>query len=244
MNSRRKFLLQGSMATTAFIAANPFKTLANSISPLTGFTVNDNKLVFVHTGDHEHDREVTNGQVSFLKKNTGNLMLLHTGYITEAPALLKYDVTMSDDLAKTPSKNSYRIIHKGNIKTGVISVSEKEKDVVNRVNTLSAWLKKEKGCHIVVCLSQLGFKNKSSMDDRKLAEASSHLDIILSGHRRNIGRTAFVARNCNKEEVIINSAAGKIVDFGNIELVLDESGKKNSIAINNLRKQFNSNSQG
>lgn len=245
MNTRRKFLLQGSMATTALIAANPFKSIANTLSPLTGFSVNDNKVIFLHTGDHEHNRQVTISQVSHLKKNTGNLLMIHTGNITDSLASkLKYDVKMSDELSEVISNNGYRIIYKGNIKTGIISVAEGEKEAVKRINTLSTWLKKEKGCHLVVCLSQLGYKNKTAIDDRRLAEESTHLDIIISGHHSNISKRPYITRNTKKEEVVINSAAGNIFDFGNIEIVFDENRKKKSIAINNLRKQFNVEGQG
>ena len=234
------------MATAALVAVKPFKSIANTLSPLTGFSVDDNKVVFLHTGDHEHDRQLTISQVSQLyKKNSANLLLLHTGHFTDAHVShLKYDVKTPEEIAESPLANSYRIVHKGNIKTGIVQVSENENGAVKRINTLSGWLKKEKGCQLVICLSQLGFKNKTQLDDRGLAERSANLDIILSGNPRNFSKRTFVAWNVNKEEVIINAAAGNIFDFGNIEMVLDENGKKKSIAINNLRKIFNPDNQG
>ena len=246
MNSRRNFLLKGSMATTALIAYNPFKSFANTLSPVTGFSINDNKVIFLHTGDHKYNRQVTGTQVGELvQKNAANLMLVHAGDINNAPsASLKYDIALPDGPAEVFSKNSYRILHKGNIKTGIVYAAEGEKGVIKRINELSAWLKNTKGCHVVVCLSQLGYKNKTSVDDVQLANESSHLDVILCSNSTNFSKRPFIAHNSNKEEVIINSAAGNIFDFGNIEMCFDDKGKKSSIAINNLRKRFNPDREG
>ncbi len=52
MTSRRKFLLNGSMATTALLTARPFKTFANVLAPVTSFNINNNKVIFVHTGNY------------------------------------------------------------------------------------------------------------------------------------------------------------------------------------------------
>jgi len=237
MNTRRKFLLKGSMATTALLTYNSFKSVANTLSPLTGFSVNDNKLVFIHTGIHKQQFSATANQVNQLKRTGSNLMLLHTGKHTETPALqVKYDVSMEE----TALENSeYRIVQKGNIKTGIVHVKGGENDAVKRINNLCTWLKEEKGCHVTVCLSQLGYKTKTGLHDLQLANESTHLDIILSCHPSNYAKTAYVARNRHQDEVIINSAAGDKNDFGNIELILDNQGNKKSIAINNLRDQFN-----
>ena len=234
MNTRRKFLLQGTMATTALIVTKPFNAVARTLSPVTGFSDNNNKVIFLHTGNQNYNyQHHTIKQINLLKKNTGNLLLLHAGNITDSPdTQLKYDITMPADI----TTDDYRILYKGNIKIGIINAVAGEKDTVKRINTVSAWLKKEKRCQIVACLSQLGYKNKTSLDDRQLALESSNLDIIMGGHPSNICDRTTIMRNSKKEEVIINSVAGKTIDFGNIEIGFDENGKKNFIAINNLRK--------
>ena len=234
MNSRRKFLLQGTLATTALIVAKPFKTIANTFAPATGLNSNNSKLVLLHTGfHHSHNWHHTVDRIASLKKNTGNLLLLHTGAINNAPdAQMKYDVTMPEDI----SNSSYQIFYKGNIKTAVIYAAQGENDVVKKVAALSTRLKKEKNCDIVVCLSQLGFKNKNEVDDIQLANESSHLDIILSSNPGHTSMRAYIARNSKKEEVIINFTAGKNMDFGNIEMTFDENRNKKSVAINNLRQ--------
>ena len=49
MNNRRKFILQGGIAATAFLVAKPYKTFAKFNSPFT-FANNQHKLLLLHTG--------------------------------------------------------------------------------------------------------------------------------------------------------------------------------------------------
>ncbi len=81
----------------------------------------------------------------------------------------------------------------------------------------------------------LGFKNKKGLDDRTLAERSTHIDIIIGNHAKNHSPFPVVARNREREEVIIHSAADNGFGLGNIEVEFDErTSAKRSLAINNL----------
>lgn len=51
----------------------------------------------------------------------------------------------------------------------IISADPGEGDIIQKINRLSVFLKKEKNCDLVVCLSRLGFKNKNTPDDIFLA---------------------------------------------------------------------------
>ncbi|MBL0145736.1 MAG: hypothetical protein IPP48_08220 [Chitinophagaceae bacterium] len=141
---------------------------------------------------------------------------------------------MVTDINTTLTNESYRIVYKGDIKVGVIKALAGEKNTVQRINTLSAYLKKEKDCQLVVCLSQLGFKNKVVLDDIKLAQQSTNVDVIIGGHLSNFSAYPFVAQNTNKAEVIIQSATDNGFALGNIEIEFDNTLAKKSIAINNL----------
>jgi 5'-nucleotidase len=101
------------------------------------------------------------------------------------------------------------------------------------MNTLSAYLKKEKNCAVVVCLSQLGYKNKNMPDDIMLAERSTHLDIIIGGHADNFHSHPIIALNSKNGEVIIHSAAGDVTAFGKIEIDFDGQGRKKSVHLFN-----------
>jgi 5'-nucleotidase len=128
----------------------------------------------------------------------------------------------------------FTIINKGGLKIGVIKVVASEKKVVTKINTLAKNLRTEHMCNLVVCLSHLGFKNKVVTDDIKLAQQSSHIDIVLSSNLANFSSYPYIAQNRNKEEVIIQSALDNGFGLSNIEIEFDELHTKKLIAFNNL----------
>ncbi|MEI7965651.1 MAG: hypothetical protein WCH29_10795 [Chitinophagaceae bacterium] len=234
MNTRRNFILQSSLASSAFLVANPFKSIANSFLPVTGSSVNNNKIIFLHTGTNS-DHRSAHQQMNAIKKATANIVMLHTGsQLKEIPNNLRYDVAINQGQDDSIKLGDYKIMYKGDIKIGIITASHSEAVSVDKINNLSTYLKKTRDCQIVVCLSQLGYKNAHQLDDRKLAEQSVNLDLIISGHATNYSKHTLVAANTNREEVIIHFASGNGFDFGSIEILFDKKGYKNSIAINNL----------
>ena len=137
MNSRRKFLIQGGLATTAVLALKPFNAIARAASPFTWLSDSNGRLVFLHTA-HLHsyyDNKVIQ-HIANIKKNNANAILFNAGYDTtqDETGPLTYDV-----LAIT---GDYKIIRKGNIRTGIICVKPGDSDVIQKVNTLSAYMKK------------------------------------------------------------------------------------------------------
>lgn len=226
MNSRRKFLIQGSLATTAILVTNPFNAIARAASPFAGFTGSHNNLVFLHTvslnpGNHYKAIQY----IADIKRNTANTILLHAGEaVQDDTGKLQYDVPVNSG-----ATGDYSIIYKGGIKTGVVRAAADEPDVIKKINAISAYLKKEKNCQVVVCLSGLGYKNKNAIDDITLAEKSTCLDIIIGGHSDNFFAHPVIALNNNKGEVIIHSAAGNNFAVGKIEIDFDEKGRKRRI---------------
>jgi hypothetical protein len=236
MNNRRKFLLKGSMATAALLTLKPFTTLANTLAPVTGFSVNSNKLILLHTGNYNPGNQyLALKQIASIKKNTGNLLLLHTGNtVHENAGDLHFDSVLKPANCASVSTNNYKIIYKDKIKTGIITAAAGEADILKNTEALSVFLKKEKNCDLVICLSKLGYKNKTAVDDIQLAENSTSLDIIIGGHPSNYTLHAITAQNKNRHEVILHSAADTGFALGNIEVGFDNAGNKNSIALNNL----------
>jgi 2',3'-cyclic-nucleotide 2'-phosphodiesterase (5'-nucleotidase family) len=230
MNTRRKFLFGGSMATAALLTAKPFTTIANSISPITGFRVNNNSLVLAHTGNSiaSADNQILQ-HVSKLKNSNANLLMLHAG--DTAPATQPvYDASLHSGESYSVSANDYKIIYKGDIKTGIVTANSKSASA-DSINALAVYLKKEKNCQLVVCLSQLGHQSKNGLDDLSLAAASTHLDIIIGGHATNFCTRTFIAQNKNKEEVIINHAATNGLALRKIEIGFNNRGKKSHVAL-------------
>jgi len=226
MNTRRKFLLSGSMAATALLTAKPFTTIANTLSPVTGFSISNNSLVLAHTGNAAGAA----GSLQQLQKlkSSSNLLMLHAG--NTAPATKPvYDASLHSGESYSVASNDYKILYKGNIKTGIITAKDQSVSA-DSINTLAIYLKKEKNCQLVVCLSQLGYKSANGLNDLELAAASTHLDVIIGGHTDDYCTRPVIAQNKNKEEVIINHAATNSLALRKIEISFNNLGKKAQVA--------------
>ena len=226
MNTRRKFLLSGSMAATALLTAKPFTTIANSLSPVTGFSINNNSLVLAHTGNAAGAA----GSLQQLQKlkSSSNLLMLHA--VNTTPAIKPvYDASLHSGESYSVATNDYKILYKGNIKTGIITAKDQSVSA-DSINTLAIYLKKEKNCQLVVCLSQLGYKSANGLNDLELAAASTHLDVIIGGHADDYCTRPVIAQNKNKEEVIINHAATNSLALRKIEISFNNLGKKAQVA--------------
>lgn len=231
MNTRRKFLIQGSMATTAVLALKPFTSIARAASTFTGPGGSNSQLVFLHTaninpsGDYQVIRFIKE-----IKNNNANAILLKAGQDEqEETGRLTYDVSINGGNDLSAITGDYKIINKGNLRAGIISAKPGESDIIEKINTLSTYLKKEKNCTIVVCLSRLGYKNKNAPDDITMAKKSTHLDIIIGGHAKNFQTHPVIALNSNKGEVIIHSASGDPFACGIIKIDFDGQGRKKHI---------------
>lgn len=228
MKNRRHFLVQTTLATTAMIALKPLTSIGNTLSQFTGVGRRHRTLAFVYTASS--DREVIK-YIQDIKSNNTNTILLHAGEDTQGKtASLGYDasINVSNDLSSIAGE--YKIITKGNTRTGIITARPEENNVIQKVKALSTRLKKEKNCTIVVCLSQLGYQNKNNHDDITLAKESTDLDIIVGGHAQNFQKHPVVTLNRNNSEVIIHSASGNTSDCGKIEIAFDGQGKKHQVS--------------
>jgi len=235
MNSRRKFLIQGSLATTAVLALKPFTTFAKTASSFSFLNGSNNKLVFLHTANiHPGNDNQMIQYINEIKNKNSNAILLKAGQeVQDESGKLVYDVSISGSNERSAIAGDYTIIKKGNLRTGVICAMPGERDIVQKINTLSAYLKKEKNCAIVICLSQLGYKNSNTPDDITVATQSAYLDIIIGGHPDNFPANPYIALNSNSEEVIIHSAADTADGFGKIEIDFTEKGQKKNVSFTN-----------
>lgn len=232
MKNRRHFLIQGTLATVAMVALKPLTGIGNTLSKITGFNGSFGKLSLLHTLNLNSNDDKAIRYIQDIKSRNRNTILLNAGKQNE-PGSFNYDASVngSDDLLAMDRE--YKIITKGNATIGVITATPGEKNIVQKIKSLSTRLKEEKNCSVVVCLSQLGYKNKRSPDDISLAKASADLDIIIGGHPENFHVHPIVALNSKNAEVIIHSAAGNSFAFGNIEIDFDEMGRKNKVSFGN-----------
>jgi len=211
------------MAATALLAAKPFKTFAKISSPVTEGSFNHNGLLLLH--GNGGSAAVIAQSIQQGRDRHAHVAYLHTG--DRLPENIKADaVLQAEDAAFSPA-NSYSIFYKGDIKVGVLSAGKKNK---NELNVLAGYLKNEKRCDIVVCLSNLGFRNRSGADDISLAQNSSNIDFILGSKKDNSSVHPYIALNKDQHEVVIAHAANMENALGQIAISFNDKREKINIA--------------
>jgi hypothetical protein len=223
MNSRRKFVIQGSLATAALLALKPMEILAKVLPTSNNFLSNSNCLTLLHSAEPE--LMVQSEFMSYVSK---------ANRIASPIVLNASDNTVNNNqihLHKEAFNSRYSILNQGGVITGFITISADEVNGTQTLNEVATYLKQEKKCNLVVCVSQLGFKNKTGLDDLTLAATSENIDIILGGNTANFTTKTMVVRNNKKEEVIIQSSFSTHLPCGKLEIAFDEAGNKKHIHV-------------
>lgn len=118
-----------------------------------------------------------------------------------------FEGTALDGLVKP-----YTIIRRGGKKIGIIGLLTDIMEVVDAdiarmltyqepsqvVNRLAGYLKEEKDCDMVICLSHLGYG-----EDKELAASIRNVDIIVGGHSHTLLDGKQTVNDLDGEEVII-----------------------------------------
>jgi 5'-nucleotidase len=126
----------------------------------------------------------------------------------------------------------YKIFNKGEVKIGVFGigielkglVSEnnygqiKYNDPIKVANDTAALLKKDLGCHLVICLSHLGFKYQSDkVSDEILATSTSNIDLILGGHTHTFFEKPEEYSNSEGKTVLVNQVGWAGIMLGRVD---------------------------
>jgi len=135
----------------------------------------------------------------------------------------------------------YRIFKVGQVKIGVIGLGIELKGLVpdklygntvylDPVTVADAYgkkLKEELGCHLVVCLSHLGYKYENGkISDVQLAQKTTYLDIILGGHTHTFLDAPVMEKNAVKKNVLINQAGWGGIRLGRLDLAFQKKHKR------------------
>ena len=129
---------------------------------------------------------------------------------------LEADVVCANyDFAGTPLEGlvePYVIVRRAGKKIGVIGLLTDIMKVVDRsvakdlnylepadvVNRYAAYLKNEKDCDLVICLSHLGYR-----EDKDLASQLSDVDVIVGGHSHTLLHKKQVVKDAEGDDVIV-----------------------------------------
>lgn len=164
-----------------------------------------------------------------------------------ADQLAKANFTMVNSnygLSDTPLHDivkPYKIIEKDGLKIGLCGVGVELKglvasnmygntvysDPIAKANAMARHLKREHGCHYVICLSHIGYKYKESslVSDIKLAQMSEDIDLILGGHTHTFMDEPDIQKNAKGEEVIIHQVGWAGILLGRIDVVFERNFK-------------------
>jgi 5'-nucleotidase len=128
---------------------------------------------------------------------------------------------------------AFKIFKKGSVKIGVFGIGIELNglvpssaygdtvcnDPIEIANETAAQLKKEK-CDLVICLSHLGFEyqDDQKVSDRKLAQNSKNIDIILGGHTHTFLEEPVIEKNKSKKNVLINQVGWAGIQLGRIDI--------------------------
>lgn len=135
----------------------------------------------------------------------------------------------------------YKIFSKEEVKIGVFGLGIELNGLVDKkmygktvyrdplaaAEKMSSRLKKEMNCHLVVCLSHLGFKYESDkMDDIRLAEQTENIDIIIGGHTHTFLNSPAIVENKAGKKVLINQVGWAGIRLGKIDCFFERGSLK------------------
>jgi 5'-nucleotidase len=176
-------------------------------------------------GNHDFDNGIENIQKQFVH---ANFVMLNANY--------GVDNTPLKDIVKP-----YKIFTKNGIKIGVFGLGIELKGLVPKSLTgettyhdpimvaeeISKILKKDKKCDYIICLSHLGYKYEDKkIDDVKLAEGTSFIDLIIGGHTHTLLDKPETKKNKNGKITYITQMAWAGLYLGRIDLVFNFNENK------------------
>lgn len=147
----------------------------------------------------------------------------------------KFPIISSNyDFTETPLRNlvkPYLIIKKDGVKIGVIGINIQPKGLIasenykgmkflpplETANSLAFRLKTIYQCDMIVCLSHLGYES-----DKKLAQQSRNIDIILGGHSHTYMKQPDMLKNIDNKDVLIFQTAGRGIFVGRVDVSLEK----------------------
>ncbi len=102
------------------------------------------------------------------------------------------------------------------------------KDPVQVANEKALFLREEKNCDLVICLSHLGYSYSSDkISDTVLAASTNNIDIIIGGHTHTFLDSPVLLSNKENKEVIVNQVGWAGLRLGRIDLKFHRENKNN-----------------
>lgn len=161
-----------------------------------------------------------------------------------------YDFSNTSANGKT---KPYKVFTKGGIRIGVFGVGIKLEglvakscyketeylDAIEKAQDMSAILKFQEGCDLVICLSHLGYEafNKGDYSDQVLARKTKNIDVIIGGHSHTFLDEPVIRENAEGKEVMITQVGYAGIKLGRLDFYFNGKTKE-KVAYNT--ENFNS----
>lgn len=136
----------------------------------------------------------------------------------------------------------YKIFEVDGIKIGIFGLGVELSGLVSKANyketkyldpieitqDMTRFLKSEKKCDLIICLSHLGYRyNMDKISDMVLASKTKDIDLIIGGHTHTFLDKPTITRNIEGKSVIINQVGCFGINLGRIDFYF-ESDKTTS----------------
>jgi 5'-nucleotidase len=100
------------------------------------------------------------------------------------------------------------------------------RDPVKMALEKESFLKNEKSCDLVVCLSHLGLEyTESKISDKLLAAQTRHTDLIIGGHTHTFLDAPLQLKNADGKRIIVNQAGWGGMVLGRVDFIFDRNKK-------------------
>ena len=168
----------------------------------------------------DHKRMIRSmNQLGFRAATIGNRELSNgVEHLASLMPLMKFSLVNCnytfDDPYLCNNIHSYKILRSGRFKIGLTGVGTNQsiptsgiswQHPYDKANSFARFMKEQKGCDLVICLSHLGYKQPSGNPaNEEFAKASENIDLIIGGHSELIMPYQMILRNKLKHEVIVS----------------------------------------
>ena len=145
----------------------------------------------------------------------------------------------------------YSIFNKNGIKVGLFGVGIKLEGLVGKksygetvyqdpieiAQHYADFLRKDKKCDLVICLSHIGYDYKddpTKISDKILAQKTDGIDLILGGHTHTFLKEPQNFTNKSGQSVLVNQVGWAGLMLGRLDFHFDNQKKIQQVAWNNL----------
>ncbi|MCF0040930.1 bifunctional metallophosphatase/5'-nucleotidase [Dyadobacter fanqingshengii] len=136
---------------------------------------------------------------------------------------------------------AYKIFEKQGLKIGIFGlgielhglVNKKNygetqyQDPIAKANETASFLKNDKHCDLVICLSHLGYKYKDQkVSDQILAKSTRNIDLIIGGHTHTFMKLPEDIMNLDGKVTTINQVGFAGINLGRLDYFFDRESKR------------------